>query len=100
MSSFCPLSDRHGCYMSVDCWLSCIVGFFQAYLFCEVGADFYGRTGSTLVGGTIADLFESKDRGRPMSLFSFFAFVGTGAGPGYFYPCLDLDSGPQSVLKK
>ncbi|SCZ90779.1 BZ3500_MvSof-1268-A1-R1_Chr1-3g02242 [Microbotryum saponariae] len=38
-------------------------------------------TGSTLVGGTVADLFESKDRGLPMSIFSLAAFAGTGLGP-------------------
>jgi MFS family permease len=34
------------------------------------------------VGGTIADIFEAKDRGLPMSLFSLCAFSGTGLGPG------------------
>ncbi|POY70052.1 hypothetical protein BMF94_6939 [Rhodotorula taiwanensis] len=38
-------------------------------------------TGSTLVGGTVADLFESHDRGLPMSIFSICAFAGTGLGP-------------------
>ncbi|GJN92132.1 hypothetical protein Rhopal_005162-T1 [Rhodotorula paludigena] len=38
-------------------------------------------TGSTLVGGTVADLFESHNRGLPMSIFSICAFAGTGLGP-------------------
>lgn len=29
----------------------------------------FGSTGSTLVGGTLADIWKSKDRGTPMSLF-------------------------------
>ncbi|KAI5477994.1 Major Facilitator Superfamily protein [Pseudohyphozyma bogoriensis] len=37
--------------------------------------------GSTMVGGTMADMFEASDRGIPMSLFSFCAFAGTGLGP-------------------
>lgn len=38
-------------------------------------------TGSTLVGGTVADLFETHERGLPMSVFSICAFAGTGLGP-------------------
>ncbi|ORY75032.1 MFS general substrate transporter [Leucosporidium creatinivorum] len=38
-------------------------------------------TGSTLVGGTVADLFITAERGLPMSIFSFCAFAGTGLGP-------------------
>ncbi|BGP52668.1 hypothetical protein JCM8202_004805 [Rhodotorula sphaerocarpa] len=38
-------------------------------------------TGSTLVGGTVADLFDSHERGLPMSIFSICAFMGTGLGP-------------------
>lgn len=30
-------------------------------------------TGGTLVGGTVADLFDAADRGLPMSLYSFCA---------------------------
>lgn len=37
--------------------------------------------GSTLVGGTVADLFEAANRGLPMSIFSICAFAGTGLGP-------------------
>ncbi|KAM0793342.1 hypothetical protein ACM66B_000797 [Microbotryomycetes sp. NB124-2] len=40
-----------------------------------------GSTGSTLVGGSVADLFEARDRGLPMSIFSLCAFSGTGIGP-------------------
>ncbi|ORY75003.1 MFS general substrate transporter [Leucosporidium creatinivorum] len=38
-------------------------------------------TGSTLVGGTVADLFVTADRGMPMSIFSLGTFVGFGIGP-------------------
>lgn len=43
-----------------------------------------GSSGSTLVGGTIADLFPAKDRGLAMGWFSIFAFVGSGLGPVMF----------------
>lgn len=44
-------------------------------------SGFAGSTGSTLVGGTISDLFPSISRGFPMSLFAFLAFCGTSSGP-------------------
>ena len=43
-----------------------------------------GATAATLVAGSIADLYEAKDRGRPMSLFAFGGFFGTGIGPLIF----------------
>ncbi|GAA5888892.1 hypothetical protein JCM6882_002892 [Rhodosporidiobolus microsporus] len=45
-------------------------------------AGFASSAGSTLVGGTMADLFLTHERGLPMSFFSFFAFIGMGIGPG------------------
>ncbi|WOO81607.1 Efflux pump radE [Vanrija pseudolonga] len=36
--------------------------------------------GNSMVGGTIADLFNARDRGLPMSLFVFFTFVGQSGG--------------------
>lgn len=48
---------------------------------CRLLAGTAGSTGSTLVGGSIADLFDSSQRGAPMSLFSLAAFFGTGLAP-------------------
>lgn len=39
-----------------------------------------GSTGSTMVAGTIADIWEAKDRGIPMAIYSITAFGGTGVG--------------------
>lgn len=39
-----------------------------------------GSTGSTMVGGTISDIFRTKSRGLPMAIFSLAAFTGTGLG--------------------
>lgn len=36
--------------------------------------------GNSMVGGTIADLFNARDRGTAMSLFVFFTFVGQSGG--------------------
>ncbi|KAH8913460.1 MFS general substrate transporter, partial [Atractiella rhizophila] len=41
-------------------------------------------TGSTMVGGTVADMFESSQRGVPMSIFSICTFAGTGLGAVWF----------------
>ncbi|KAG6846828.1 hypothetical protein H0H93_011533 [Arthromyces matolae] len=43
----------------------------------------FGSTGSTMVGGTIADIWSTKDRGLPMSLFALVAMGGTGVGPAF-----------------
>lgn len=37
-------------------------------------------TGSTLVGGTVADMFLAHNRGTAMSWFAFAAFFGSGIG--------------------
>lgn len=41
----------------------------------------FGSTGATMVGGTIADIWQPKQRGLPMSLFALSAIGGTGLGP-------------------
>ncbi|KAF8626473.1 hypothetical protein AX15_004856 [Amanita polypyramis BW_CC] len=40
-----------------------------------------GSAGSTMVGGTIADIWSSKDRGIPMAIFTLVGVGGTGFGP-------------------
>ncbi|KAI5121869.1 hypothetical protein M0805_001077 [Coniferiporia weirii] len=40
-----------------------------------------GSTGSTMVGGTIADIWAPHERGLPMAAFSIAAIGGTGFGP-------------------
>lgn len=40
-----------------------------------------GSTGSTMVGGTIADIWPASERGIPMALFSVAAMGGSGLGP-------------------
>lgn len=36
--------------------------------------------GISMVGGTIADMFTARERGKVMNLFSLFVFVGQGSG--------------------
>ncbi|KAH8104030.1 MFS general substrate transporter [Cristinia sonorae] len=44
-------------------------------------AGAFGSTGSTMVGGTIADIWLPYERGLPMAIFSVAAIGGTGLGP-------------------
>ncbi|ESK83376.1 drug transporter [Moniliophthora roreri MCA 2997] len=41
----------------------------------------FGSTGSTMVGGTVADIWAPNHRGLPMALFALTAIGGTGFGP-------------------
>ncbi|KAG7093398.1 hypothetical protein E1B28_007080 [Marasmius oreades] len=43
----------------------------------------FGSTGSTMVGGTVADIWRPDERGLPMALFALTAIGGTGLGPLY-----------------
>lgn len=43
-----------------------------------------GSVGSTMVGGTIADIWVARERGKAMSFFSIGAFAGTGFGLVFF----------------
>ncbi|KAF9266667.1 MFS general substrate transporter [Marasmius fiardii PR-910] len=43
----------------------------------------FGSTGSTMVGGTVADIWRPDQRGLPMALFALTAIGGTGLGPLY-----------------
>ena len=42
-----------------------------------------GSTGSTLVSGTISDIFRTEQRGKPMALFGTAAIFSTGLGPAW-----------------
>ncbi|KAK7687739.1 hypothetical protein QCA50_008957 [Cerrena zonata] len=44
-------------------------------------AGAFGSTGSTMVGGTVADIWLPHERGLPMSLFAVSAIGSTGLGP-------------------
>lgn len=54
-------------------------------------------TGSTLVGGSIADIFDDESRGIPMSLFSMSALQGAGIFPLCFSWMMDKGLGYQWI---
>ncbi|KIY54024.1 MFS general substrate transporter [Fistulina hepatica ATCC 64428] len=43
----------------------------------------FASTGSTMVGGTVADIFEPPERGLPMSVFACISLGSTGLGPAF-----------------
>ncbi|TIA75137.1 hypothetical protein E3P91_00646 [Wallemia ichthyophaga] len=48
--------------------------------------------GNTLVGGSIADMFNASERGLPMAVFSLFAIGTQGVGPSWSgYAQINLD---------
>lgn len=58
--------------------LVCVFRFLQGVV---------GSVGSTMVGGTIADIWQAKERGKPMALFSIGAFLGTVSAS---FPLIDI----------
>ncbi|OBZ74070.1 hypothetical protein A0H81_05937 [Grifola frondosa] len=52
----------------------------QTVLIGRFLAGAFGSTGSTMVGGTVADIWMSHERGVPMALFSVAALGGVGVG--------------------
>ncbi|GAA5861875.1 hypothetical protein JCM5353_007126, partial [Sporobolomyces roseus] len=85
-----PLSESYGRYpLYFGSALIYLVFFIPiAYgqniatvIICRFIAGIAASTGSTLVGGTVSDLFEAHNRGLPMAIFSISAFGGTGLGP-------------------
>ncbi|GAA5899377.1 MFS transporter [Sporobolomyces salmoneus] len=85
-----PLSEAYGRYpLYVISALFYLIFFIPiAYgqniatvIICRFIQGVAASTGSTLVGGTVADLFDSHNRGLGMAVFSISAFLGTGLGP-------------------
>ncbi len=54
-----------------------VAGMLIARLLTGIGGSVF----STMVGGVIADIWQSENRNTPMALFSGAVLVGTGAGP-------------------
>ena len=66
----------------VVCQLSCALtdsfgGMLVARFFLGCG----GSTFSTMVGGIMADIWQTSERNTAMTLFTFATFFGTGLGP-------------------
>ncbi|KAL7410593.1 major facilitator superfamily domain-containing protein [Mrakia frigida] len=94
-----PLSEEFG--RSALYWVSCF--FFAVFyipvalaqnletiLVARVVQGIAGSTGSSLVGGTISDIWSTHERGLPMSLFALASIVGSAVG-ATFMAWVDMD---------
>jgi MFS family permease len=71
--------------ISALCWLLLTIGIARAQnpatvIICRALAGCAASPGSTLVGGSIADLWLTFERDPAMLMFSVFAFFGNGIG--------------------
>jgi MFS family permease len=60
----------------------------QTILVARFVSGLSASVGATMVGGTISDIFDTKDRGTPMNFFGVGTLTGTGCGPliaGFIY---------------
>jgi len=87
LAPLCELIGRREVYLSAyACFILC-------FLFLALGKNIatqivgrlfsglFGSCGTILVGGTLADIWDTKDRSVPMSCFTFVAIFGTIAAP-------------------
>ncbi|KAI9573838.1 major facilitator superfamily domain-containing protein, partial [Boletus coccyginus] len=69
-------------FASVLCYaLAATSDTIQSVIVARALGGAFASTGATLVGGTIADIWEPVDRGLPMSLFTLVNMTCTGFGP-------------------
>ncbi|KAH0836438.1 major facilitator superfamily domain-containing protein [Lanmaoa asiatica] len=69
-------------FASVLCYaLAAMSNTIQMVIVARALGGAFASTGSTLVGGTIADIWEPAERGLPMSLFAIVNMTCTGFGP-------------------
>ncbi|THH29519.1 hypothetical protein EUX98_g4679 [Antrodiella citrinella] len=86
-ASFSEEFGRHPLYVvTIVCFalmhlMVALAKNIQTVLIARFLAGAFGSTGSTMVGGTIADIWQPYERGLPMAIFSVAALGGTGLGP-------------------
>ncbi|KWU45969.1 putative MFS transmembrane transport protein [Rhodotorula sp. JG-1b] len=92
LAPFCELVGRR------EVFLSAYFGFTVIFILIadapNIGAvlagrllsGIFGSCGTILVGGTLADIWNTRDRGIPMSTFTFAAIFGTIFAPVYSGP--------------
>ncbi|TFY78557.1 hypothetical protein EWM64_g5454 [Hericium alpestre] len=61
--------------------MTALSGNIQTVILARFLAGAFGSTGSTMVGGSIADIWQPHERGLPMAIFSLVALGGTAVGP-------------------
>ncbi|KAH7924150.1 MFS general substrate transporter [Leucogyrophana mollusca] len=68
------------CFMLTEMMIA-LAPNIQTVLVARALGGAFGSTGATLVGGSVADIWQPYERGLPMSLFALVAVASTGLGP-------------------
>ncbi|KAN0061379.1 hypothetical protein ACQY0O_006226 [Thecaphora frezii] len=74
-----------GCYALYTVWFIPIAlgKNIQTVLIARFLSGAFGAAGTTIIPGTLADIWKTKDRGVPVALFSLVAVAGTVGAPLY-----------------
>ncbi|KAK3673327.1 hypothetical protein LTR78_006873 [Recurvomyces mirabilis] len=89
LAPFCELIGRKIVYAGAYlCFTLLFIGLalgkdITTIVILRLFLGLFGCVGTILVGGTFDDMYEPRDRGRPMAMFSFVAIFGTVAAPIY-----------------
>nr|POE63088.1 putative transporter mfs2 [Quercus suber] len=89
LAPFCELAGRKVVYAGAYfCFTILFIGLalgqnIETILVLRLLLGLFGCVGTILVGGTFDDMYEPRERGRPMAMFSFVAIFGTVAAPIY-----------------
>lgn len=89
LAPFCELVGRKVIYVGAyACFTLCFIGLalgknIATILVMRTLLGLFGCVGTILVGGTFSDMYDIRERARPMALFSYVAILGTVAAPIY-----------------
>ncbi|KAL7416407.1 MFS general substrate transporter [Mrakia frigida] len=89
LAPLCELIGRREVYLTayglfVLCFLFLALGKnIGTEIVGRLFSGLFGSCGTILVGGTLADIWKTKERSVPMSCFTFVAIFGTIAAPVY-----------------
>lgn len=89
LAPFCELVGRKVIYAGAYFLFTlCFIGLalgknIATILVMRAFLGLFGCVGTILVGGTFDDMYEPRERSRPMAMFSYIAILGTVAAPIY-----------------
>ncbi|KAI6851727.1 MFS general substrate transporter [Hortaea werneckii] len=89
LAPFCELVGRKIVYAGAYlCFSLCFIGLalgqnISTIIVMRCLLGLFGCVGTILVGGTFDDMYQPRERGGPMAMFSFIAIFGTVAAPIY-----------------
>ena len=74
-----------GCYALFTVWFIplALARNIETVLVARFLSGAFGAAGTTIIPGTLADIWKTKDRGVPVALFSLVAVAGTVGAPLY-----------------